>query len=126
MNTAFHGAHNTKHHFIQFLATKPDFQRSFQTYMSAFDEGRSSWMDFYPVEKELASGIRQDPDAIAFVDVGGGMGHEAVAFRKKYPDLPGRCVVQDLPQVIDGQKLSAGVESMEHDFFTPQPLKGRC
>lgn len=126
LDAAFHTAHNTKDHFISFLATKPDFQRSFQTYMSGFDEGRTSWMDFYPVERELAAGARQEQDAIMFVDIGGGMGHEAVALKKRFPHLPGRYVVQDLPQIVEGQKLELGVESLAHDFFTPQPLKGIC
>lgn len=41
MNAAFHRAHNTTSHFMAFLATKPDFQRSFQVYMSGFNEGRT-------------------------------------------------------------------------------------
>lgn len=125
MNAAFHGAHDSKDHFIQFLGTKPDFQRSFQTYISGFNEGRGSWTDFYPVEKELAAGAKEDPNAIMFVDIGGGTGLEAITLKKNYPNLPGRCVNQDLPHVVEGQKLEAGVESMAHDFFTPQPLKGK-
>ena len=125
LNTAFQKAHNTTIHFIPFLATKPDFQRFFQVYMSAFDEGRSNWTDFFPVEEEIGKGARQDPEAIMFVDVGGGMGHEGLALKKRYPDLPGRFVNQDLPQIVSDQKLD-GVESMAHDFFTPQPLQGTC
>ena len=122
-NTAFHKAHNTTSHFMSFLATKPDFQRSFQTYMSAFNEGRSSWADFYPAQKRIGTGARQDPEAIIFVDVGGGIGHECLALKKKYPKWPGRFVNQDLPHIVLTLDLE-GVESMAHDFFAPQPLKG--
>ena len=59
-----------------------------------------------------------------FVDVGGGYGHEAAALKKHYPNLPGRFVVQDLPQIVSEIKLEDGVEAMAHDFFTPQPQKG--
>ncbi|KAL8825081.1 MAG: hypothetical protein Q9191_004631, partial [Dirinaria sp. TL-2023a] len=124
MDVAFHAAHNTNYNFIQFLATKPDLNRSLQTYLSGFNEGLINWMDFYPVEKKLVAGARQDPDAIMFVDIGGGMGYETVALKKRFPHLPGRCVVQDLPNNIQGQELAAGVETMAHDYFTPQPLKG--
>ena len=124
MNAAFHEAHNTTSHFIPFLDTKPDFQRSFQVYMTGFNEGRTSWTDFFPVEEELGKGARQDPQAIMFVDIGGGMGHEGLALKKRYPDLPGRFVNQDLAQIVSDQKLD-GIESMAHDFFTPQPLKGK-
>ena len=57
-------------------------------------------------------------------DIGGGMGHKAVAVKKRFPDLPGRFIVQDLPQIIEGQKLDACMDSIAHDFFTPQPLEG--
>ena len=50
------------------------------------------------------------------------MGHEGLALKKRYPNLPGRFVNQDLPQIVSEQKLD-GIESMAHDFFTPQPLK---
>ena len=125
MNAAFHTAHNTTSHFIPFLATKPDFQRSFQTYMSAFDEGRTIWTNFFPVEEQIGKGARQDPEAVMFIDIGGGMGHEGLALKKRFPNLPGRFVNQDLPSIVSDQKLD-GIESMAHDFFTPQPLKGTC
>ena len=125
MNAAFQRAHNTTKHFIPFLATKPDFQRFFQVYMGAFDEGRSNWTDFFPVEEEIGKGARQDPEAIMFVDIGGGMGHEGLALKKRYPNLPGRFVNQDLPQIVSDLRLD-GIECMAHDFFTPQPLKGTC
>ena len=109
---------------MPFLATNPDFQKSFQTYMSAFDEGRTKWTEHFPVEQEIGKGARQDREAIMFVDVGGGMGHEGLALKKRYPNLPGRFVNQDLPHVVSGQRLD-GVESMAHDFLNPQPLKGK-
>ena len=124
MDTAFHVAHHTTDHVMTFIATKPDFQKAFQMYMSGFNEGRSSWMDIFPVKENLGTDARDDQAAVMFVDIGGGMGHEAVALKKRFPDLPGRFVVQDLPQVVSGQTLVAEVESMAHDFFTPQPLKG--
>lgn len=76
------------------------------------------------MEEEIGKGARQDPDAITFVDIGGGMGHEALALKNRYPNLPGRFVNQDLPQIVSGQNLD-GVESMAHDFFSPQPLRGK-
>lgn len=92
--------------------------------MSGFDEGRTNWTDFFPVEEEICKGARQDQEAIMFIDVGGGMGHEGLALKKRHPNLPGRFINQDLPQIVSEQKLD-GVESMAHNFFTPQPLKGR-
>ena len=124
MDTAFQVAHHTTDHLMNFLATKPDFKKAFQAYMTGFNEGRSSWMDTFPVKEKLGTDARDDQAAIMFVDIGGGMGHEAVALKNRFPDLPGRLVVQDLPQAVSGQNLDAQVEYMAHDFFTPQPLEG--
>lgn len=48
------------------------------------------------------------------------------AFRAKHPNVPGRLVLQDLSNVIDGiQHLDHKIERMEYDFYTEQPVKGR-
>ena len=45
--------------------------------------------------------------------------------RSKYPHVPGRLVLQDLPPVIDSiQQLHPKIERMKHDFLTEQPVKG--
>ena len=124
MDTAFHLAHHTTDHLMNFLATTPRFNKAFQAYMTGFNEGRSNWIDVFPVKENLGTDARDDQAAIMFVDIGGGLGHEAVALKKRFPDLPGRFVVQDLSQVVSGQDLDAEVEYMAHDFFTPQPLEG--
>ena len=92
--------------------------------MTGFDEGKTNWPDFFPVEEEIGKGARQDPEAIIFVDIRGGMGRESLALKKRYPSLPGRFVNQDLPQIVSDQRLD-GVESMAYSLFTPQPLKGK-
>jgi len=47
------------------------------------------------------------------------------AFRAKHPNVPGRLVLQDLPNVLDGiQQLDQKIERMEYDFYTEQPVKG--
>ena len=124
MDSAFHVAHHTTEHLMGFLATKPDSQKAFHLFMTGYTRGRSSWMDTFPVKENLGTDARDDEAAIMFVDIGGGMGQEAVALKKRFPDLPGRFVVQDLPQIVSKHTLDADIESMAHDFFTPQPLKG--
>jgi hypothetical protein len=45
--------------------------------------------------------------------------------RRKYPNAPGRLVLQDLPVVINAiQQLDPKIERMTHDFYTEQPVKG--
>ena len=94
----------------------------FQLYMSGFDEGRANWMDFFPVEEKLGNGAHTN--GILFVDVGGGIGHEAIALKNRFPKLPGKFVLQDLPQTVEDLHLE-GVEAMKHDFLKPQTIKGK-
>lgn len=70
--------------------------------------------------------LREDPGAALMVDVGGGPGQELARFKERYPDLPGRFVLQDLPLTLNRiESLPDGIEAMEYDFFTSQPVKGR-
>ena len=80
---------------------------------------------FYPVKDRLLKGMAIDEHPVAIVDVGGGMGHDLVELKKKQPKLPGRFILQDLPQVIEQivQPLE-GIEITSHDFYTKQPVIG--
>lgn len=58
-----------------------------------------------------------------FVDIGGNIGHQSARLRARYPDAPGRIIVQDLEETIQAARPVEGVEFMVHDFFGPQPIK---
>lgn len=79
---------------------------------------------FYDVPGLINPVINEDT---LLVDIGGSVGHELSEFRRKWPDAPGRPVLQDLPEVIAQAKtmsLHSSIELMGHDFFTEQPVKG--
>jgi demethylsterigmatocystin 6-O-methyltransferase len=75
----------------------------------ALDEGADQW----PAEQPF------------FVDVGGGTGQQCVALKKRWAEVKGRVVLQDLPGVVGGMKLPEGIEVMAYDFFTKQPITGK-
>lgn len=77
------------------------------------------WFDVYPVRTETCAPF---PETL-LIDLGGCQGQQAIAFRNKFRDLPGRVVVQDMPETLAGAKPAEGVELIAHDFFTPQPLE---
>ena len=82
---------------------------------------------YYPVNDRLVTGANTDSSAVFLVDVGGNNGHDLQQLKEKYPNLPGRLILQDTPEVINGVKGIEGVfEPTVHDFFTPQPVKGEC
>jgi hypothetical protein len=76
----------------------------------------------YPVKERL--GNAKD-DEVLVVDIGGGAGHDLLGFKERHPEVKGRLILEELPYMIDRVvgKLD-GVELVEHDFYTPQPIKG--
>ena len=111
-------------HFFELLAERPDILNAFQLVMTSYREGRPEFLDIYPAEEQLINGFSEDIDETLFVDVGGGHGHEALNLVRKFPDAPGRKVLQELPHIIEQCPESNGIELMVNDFFTPQPIKG--
>jgi hypothetical protein len=80
------------------------------------------WFDVFPFDQIVASGSNKD--TVIFVDVGSALGHQSIALRERYSELPGRIVIQDSAQVINMVKPSHDIEPQVYDFFTPQPVKG--
>lgn len=109
--------------FFQWVPKHPEVLE--RRWMTAQREGHTPWLDFYPFKERIAQGFDyQDPEGVSLVDVGGSMGQEIQEIRKRYPSLPGRMILQDLPSTIQQVPPSNGMEAMAHDFFTPQPIKG--
>ncbi|KAI9666508.1 MAG: hypothetical protein M1821_004444 [Bathelium mastoideum] len=112
--------------FYDYLKSHSEWKRTFDTFMSLRKE-ETKWLDIYPFEKELSiDQLDQNPRSVLLVDVAGGSGHDALAFRERAPTLPGRCILEDLPETVQqvDQAERPGVELLPYDFFTPQPIKG--
>ena len=127
MDGPFQYGHQTKSHFFGFLGEHPSILEAFNNHMAGYRQGRPSWMDtnFYPVKDLLAKGL-DTGDAVLLVDVGGGLGQDLLEFQSKHPELRGRLILQDQPEVIkQATNLCEAIEEMPHDFFTPQPIIGR-
>ena len=111
---------------FQWLQDNPSVMTQFNNFMSGQRMHRKDWYDFFPVDDILLQGVdSKDPDAVLFVDIGGGEGHDTQAFHRRFPNHPGKVVLQDLPAVIDNIKeLDSAVVRMKHDFFKPQQIHG--
>lgn len=124
-HSATQDAIGTTDTYFEYLPKHPQKLKDFNMWMTGQREGRVSWLDFFPFDEQLANGFRSGDDAVMFVDVGGGVGHEVKAVKNKYPNLGGRFILQDLPETIEQATLVPGMEAVEHDFFAPQPIKGK-
>lgn len=107
---------------FSYLGSNPSSLADFNNLMAGQRYGRKDWFDFFPVQEKLLDGFTGGP---LLVDVGGSEGYELQCFKETFPSAKGDLVLQDLPVVIDRiQNLDSDIIRMEHDFFTPQPVKG--
>ncbi|KAJ5960860.1 Winged helix-turn-helix transcription repressor DNA-binding [Penicillium vulpinum] len=126
-DTAFQMGYETDMGFFGHVQQEPITAKQFNNHMSVYAQGRFRWMDpgFYPVQEQLIDGVTIGEDDVLLVDVGGSFGHDLSDFRRKWPEVPGRLVLQDLPEVVVSVKdLHPSIEVTGHDFFTEQPIKG--
>lgn len=124
----FQYGHNTNVPFWVYLSEHPPLLECFNNYMAGYRQGKTSWVDFYPVVDRLGKDLMADAQSntVLLVDVGGGMGHDLKEFRAKYPHLPGRLILQERQEVVSQiAASSSGIEATVHDFFTAQPIKGK-
>ncbi|KAL6239734.1 hypothetical protein BDW75DRAFT_236333 [Aspergillus navahoensis] len=128
-NGPFQHAYNTTLSAFDWWGQDPALSANFNTFMTgtAGAGKKSHWVNWFPVQEHLLDGARRDKDATLLVDVGGGRGHDLVTFLTKFPDAPGRAILQDLPGVIDDyqpDKVWGGrIEPVKHSFFDVQPIQ---
>lgn len=126
----FEFAHDNQPHFV-WIEQHPRVEQAFHDFLTGVRGDSPNFMDpdFYPVEERLVEGLKLDDGgaASAFVDVGGGTGHELAELKAKVPSWKGRLVLQEQKSIIEIAKTTPHISQIEanvHDFFTPQPLKG--
>ena len=125
-DSAFTRAYNMPGATVWEILSSTSHLPAFNMFVASFNRSHKDWLEFYPVEKRLGEGAESGSDAVMMVDVGGGLGHQTVNLKKRFPKLRGRLVVQDLPNVLPASKDRVpGIEYMDHDFTTEQPIKGR-
>ena len=114
-------AHGTKLHHFQWLIEHPTLHSAFNRFMAITRmNSPQQWYEFFPIEK-LAHGDSIRP---LLVDVGGGRGHDLIAFDQYAKHIPGKLYLQDLPSVIaEAQEKPERIEMLGYDFFTPQPVR---
>jgi hypothetical protein len=122
----FQDAHNTQDNMFSWLIKDPPMMENFNAFMTGQRADRKQWFDFFDITDVLLKGAENDSDSTLLVDIAGGEGHDIAEFYRRYPDAPGRLVLQDLPPVIDSIKeLPPKIERQKYDFFEKQPIKGK-
>ncbi|KAF2757846.1 S-adenosyl-L-methionine-dependent methyltransferase [Pseudovirgaria hyperparasitica] len=121
---------STRKPYQEWLKADPLQQRAFNETMTSFNAFRlSHWHDTYPVHTLVPAPPSSTPSPSPtsspplLVDIGAGLGSDALAFRARFPDLPGPVILQDLPAVVSSitTPLPPGILVLGHDMFAPQP-----
>ena len=107
---------------------EPEILADFSAYLSGRRENLvGQWFDIYPAATHLSTAIKDIGDRALVVDVGGNVGYDLQSFQQRFPEYKHhRLVLQDLAEnITKAHALLAdtGIECMEYDFFTPQPIK---
>ncbi|KGO73074.1 Winged helix-turn-helix transcription repressor DNA-binding [Penicillium italicum] len=105
------------------LPNSPEKLDSCNTFMEGDRGARPSWLEWFPVEERLLCGANPDVETL-IVDVAGGRGHDLAAFVARYPNAPGRLVLEDLPHVLKESTVGEHIEKQSIDLFKPQPVQG--
>lgn len=123
----WHVGHHTGLSPFSWLQSHPEHFGYFLPWMTAQRDGLPIFLDVMDFQAEFAQGTTASTPI--FVDIGGAKGHQCVALRQRFPQLPGRIILQEQEHVIAQVKDNPlpgfeGIESEPYDFFRPQPIKG--
>jgi hypothetical protein len=122
-DSPFQFAQKTQSTLWEYLKENPAKSKIFNDSMRSSAIVGASGVPPFPFLTELTC----DPDEVLIVDIGGGKGQALQAIHDTFPDLRGRMILQDLPEVIEDARvpgtLMPRIETMASDFFKPQPVK---
>lgn len=107
---------------FQYYKDHPREGASFNNVMGAVMANQATWFDIIPVRTFMEE---YDPSRALVVDVGGNVGHDLEKFRQAYPNTAPLLYLQDRAAVLEQSKCPEPVKKMAHDFFQPQPIKGK-
>lgn len=119
--TVFQPAYKTDLETYTWFSQHPENRAALIKYMAMEQTVRGRWLDEYPIQRDMQG---WDPNMPVFVDIGGNVGHYCAMFKNRFPNVPGRVILEDLPGTLAHALPTLGVESLGHDFFEPQPVKG--
>lgn len=134
-NTAFHQAYNTQKDIFEWFGEpeNKEWSDKVMSFMGVQRYGQEPWMprpqflqgfDFALSQQDIQRGRAQ------FVDVGGAVGHQCIAFRENHPELKGAVILQDLPFIADLARKDSRIVELDiavqdHDFMTPETTEAQ-
>lgn len=124
-------AHNFKQDGFSWLCENPAALTRFNAFMEGQRADRPHWADWFPIPDQILASAHKGSDGPLLVDIGGGRGHDLLGFKQRFPEAPGKLVLEDLPTVIEEARSALdlednGIDAVGYDFFAQeQPIKGK-
>ncbi|KAL5358185.1 S-adenosyl-L-methionine-dependent methyltransferase [Aspergillus floccosus] len=124
----FQDALDTDLHVYDWLGhRKPEKDACHQLMATSNSLNDSVWAYYLP-QNWFSEKFVPGSNEITLVDVGGSSGKVLNAFLQRLPHSQARLILQDLPEVLEGQYddalRSQNIERVNHSFFDPQPIQG--
>lgn len=111
--------------FFGRLQKSPACFEAFTGHMEAWTKWKTPWTKVYDTTKLLENADLSNGSPFV-VDVGGNTGIDITHVLNKHPELPaGSLILQDLPEIIATAQVDKKITAVAHDFFLPQPAKGK-
>lgn len=114
----------TKDPIWALFASSPQAQEDFQAFMAAGWGDKTRWVDWFPVQERLIDGAENSDENVLLVDVAGAGGHDVELFHEKFPNAPGRLVLEDQEFVLENADVGGDIERVPLDLFKAQPIQG--
>ncbi|KAF2774511.1 S-adenosyl-L-methionine-dependent methyltransferase [Teratosphaeria nubilosa] len=127
-NTAFNLAYHTNKEIFEWFGENKYWSDTLMSFMSVQRQGQEPWMSRPHLLQGFDLALSQhdlERNRAQFVDVGGGAGHQSIAFREHFPHLKGPVILQDLPFILPLAEKNPRISELDittqpHDFMTPQ------
>jgi hypothetical protein len=120
-------AHQTGNQTLwEYVGSFPERFRSLNLAMNAQTSATNWTVGLFPF-KSVLSRYETNEKTVLAIDIGGGGGHITKQIRELTDGIPGRYILQERAELLKTADHSeSGIEVMEYDFFTPQPIQGKA
>ncbi|CEL09268.1 hypothetical protein ASPCAL12407 [Aspergillus calidoustus] len=129
-NGLFQYAFGTDQEAFDFFSGDKEHTQDFNTFMTVQRTQGQQWTEQFNIASRVLDGVTIDPAVPLVVDIAGGVGQDLTLVKNALPPrvtTTGQLVLEDLPQVINNVPADLhdpDFNYLEHDMFTPQPVKG--
>src|SRR3954470_22293860 len=96
-DTCWHSANKTDEHIFSWVGRHPEIAANFGKWMAQYMQGQKTWLDAFPLDKEVGGWKPKNGEDVLLVDVGGNVGPLLDVLKAKIEGIEGRVILQEPP-----------------------------